>query len=430
MAQANFSLGQVNLTGYLNVTARNTLDLTTVVQRQQINLTTYPAPNISFPNLPSGIYQFDFYNATDVNNITGLLYSSYTVKVQDNVLATEKRIYTGGGGMSYDPPAGASNIPDAYLNGKNVVSVSAEGFRALDPLSEYSLIAGGGIRLLLGKTLADGEKMAVDISYMVPVTTTTGVGLFQGAVTITESAKTLDSSHYNKLLYCESGTTRQVIMLPFISSMPDGAFFYPMTHGGTQYQTKFITQGSDRINFCHGDHPEITLGIGEYLWIEKRGTKFRVLDCAPGLYAVGEKMGGDILTRPNTIPEDDRIVDGDDIPRLYYWLNLFMPITQKIVITDSALNSYARPAGREGAFITCSDSKRFRMPNTQGLYKKGLNSFTNYGSDATRPYDYPGGVQPAQVGESMATLMGKTVKKSGNCYPNYGISWVGRYRNT
>jgi len=65
---------------------------------------------------------------------------------------------------------------------------------------------------------------------------------------------------------------------------------------------------------------------------------------------------------------------------------------------------YTRPANTQGLFIISITKQKFRMPDTQNLSEKGLKSFSSFGGDGTRGYDYPGGFQDAQVGQVTVSL--------------------------
>jgi hypothetical protein len=66
--------------------------------------------------------------------------------------------------------------------------------------------------------------------------------------------------------------------------------------------------------------------------------------------------------------------------------------------------AYTRPANRSGQFIVSITNRVFMMPDSRGKTEKGLKDFTTFGTDVTRPVDFPGGDQPAQVGAFDITL--------------------------
>lgn len=395
MAQAKFSFFQQGLTGYLRVIPKKASNELIDLGYQQFPPVLPTSINIEFDNLDPDVYKFYFYNSPDgVSN--GLLIAVFTIDVKTNIIVSEIRFYRGGGNEATDPEAGTT-IVDAYLDGKTIKKVFKEGFRFLIPDLEYETIAGGGIELLAGLDLADDEVISVEIDYLVAQVNNTTSGMFAGVATIVNSV-TLDSTYLNYRLNCESGSTRLVITLPLLSTIPDGKFFYFSMQGGTQYKTRFLAGGTELIKRAGEDLPEVSIGKGEIAWIEKRGSRWEIISECPGMAQVGEMFSAMYAGHPNTIPKDGRLIDGDDEPRLYWWITNKLPISSRITVAESVLTAaYTHPVGKEGLYVLSVDTKKFRMPNTEGWAERGLKSFTTFGGDGNRTYDYPGGTQPQSI---------------------------------
>lgn len=117
----------------------------------------------------------------------------------------------------------------------------------------------------------------------------------------------------------------------------------------------------------------------------------------------------------NMLPEDNRLLLGDDWPALWYFLTHAFPNANYYILDDNLDNvGYTRPTDvdgfpyKTGLFIISVTKRKFRMPDTQGYSEKGSKSFTTFGADTNRLYDYPGGFEKLQSPDHQHdTLTGK-----------------------
>lgn len=422
MANANFSLGQVNITDFLIVQFRK-VSTPTVIAASQVFAPPQPTTrNISFTGLDPTTYYVDFRESSDGISL-GLLLASYVYDVKNQMIVAEFRYYLVDGGGAHDPASGQDTLTDPYLNGKTIQSIYKEGFRPLVPPSEtfkeYDLVAGGGFKLLNGQLFSGGEVVVVWIAYTVSAPSSTSAGAFKG-VKLIDVNTTLDATYYGYRIKCHSTGSRLVVTFPALASIPDETPFYFTTNKGSQFQTRFLTTGGELFEFAGDDLQEITMGKGEQMWIVKNGSRFEVIDAHANAQQVGQRFPGTWKDHVNTMPEDGRLLDGDDYPRPWWWISAKLPATHYIVDDAVVGGGYLHPAGKEGLFVIHSTLKKFRMPNTQGWSEKGLADFDTYGADAGRTYDYPGGSQAGQVGQFTGTI---PIRK-GNSYtggPNNDI---------
>jgi len=412
----NISVGVTGIANYLLVVVRKVSDPSQEATRQSFG----PAPsaiNMTFELDPT-TYYFDFRDSAD-GVALGTLVATYTVDAASNAIVSEKRYYTCDGAGTYDPAPNTLEITDPYFLNKTVSSVFREAFRFLEPDTEWEQ-TDDTITILSGSTFEPNEKIMIEIVYKSQIATQNETSLFSGVSLLTAST-TLDATYYNKRVKLTGATSVLVITLPTIASMPDGKFFYFNSFGGLQKQTKFICQDADKILYDGLDLPvnelgELWIGKGEHLWIEKRGTFFEVLDAHKGISMVGEKFSATYKSHPNSVIEDGSLYDGDENPRIWYWLQNILPITHKV--TDDAVTGggYVHPAGKEGQFVVHSTLKKFRVPNTQNLFERGLADFDTYGGDvANRPIDYPGGYQEDTMKQTaVSVVMGRTKRGTGS----------------
>lgn len=411
MGQIRLGIGQVNITNYLIIVARKTTT-PLVIEAQESYAPPHPTTrNVVVPasgDLDPVIYYVDAYES--LNGISfDLLLAQFVYDLKNNIILSERRFYTVGGLGPNDPPADQDTLTDAYLDGKTISGVFKEGFRYLKPETEttpeWEVVAGGGIRLLGGKQFSADEVVSIEISYTGnPGGGSSGGSLYNG-VALIDTDTTLDTTYRNKRLRTESAASNKlVVTLEPVGSVPDGTFYHFTSNGGSQNQTRVLPNGSETIKLNGENYPEISIGKGEFLRIVKTGTFWEAEMPHHNILMVGEKFPATWNDHPSSQPEDGALYDGDEWPRMWWWLNNKLPSTHRI--TDDAMTGggYTHPQGKEGLFVLHSTLKKFRMPNTQGWLERGLSNFNSYGGDASRSYDYPGGTQGAQVGQVSFSL--------------------------
>jgi hypothetical protein len=401
MATQGITIGTVGITGHLLINARKASDPGTVVDSKTFAPSHPPFRNISWTGLDAEVYYFDFRESPD-GVALGTLFATREVNVKDQTAIQETRYYRAGGVGANDPAPYQDTVTDTYLDGKTISHVYRDAIsRPLFPPSEltkeYDLVTGGGIKMLNGYNLSEGEGVVIIINLLADVAQPPVAGIYNGVVTLTANT-TLNSTHFNKRLRCESsGSSRQVNTMPVLAGIPEETIFYFMQNGGNQFQTRLLTQGSDLFRYFDSTYNELTIAPGEFLWCEVRVIAsvkyFEVVQAHAGVLQVGERFSASMLGHPNTKPEDGALYDGDDYPRPWWWINNRLPIAHRI-IDDNVVNpGYVHPVGKEGLFVMHSTLKKFRVPNSQGLADKAIKNFNAFGTDVTRLYDYPGGKQ-------------------------------------
>lgn len=402
MANIDLSVGQINITGDLIVRARK-VSTPLVEEAREV----YPAPlassfNVILPasgSIDPTAYYVDFYESADGVSLD-LLLAQFVVQATNEIVTQEVRFYDVGGGGANDPAPDQDTLTDTYLDGKTITMVFRDGVGRplVDPgysSKEYDLVAGGGIQLLNGQLFSFGEKVAIVISYLTDQQQVSGGGMYEGVETITANT-TLSSTHRNKRIRCAGGSTQLVITLEDVSAVPDGTFYHFTHNAGVQLQTKIVPLTT--IAYFNTVYTEMTIGPGEYLRVEKFGGVWEATMVHSGFLQVGERIAATWNDHPNTKPEDGALFDGDDYPRMWYWLTTFLPASHKVFDNGVTAGGYVHPVGQEGLFVLHNALKKFRVPNTQGWSERGLASFDTFNTDATRTYDYPGGTQTENIG--------------------------------
>lgn len=404
MANIDLSVGQINITNNLIARARKVSTPLAEETRE-----VYPAPLPSSFNviLPSSgsidptVYYVDFYESAD-GIALDLLLAQFVVNAKDNIVIEETRWYEVGGSAPTDPAPDQDTLIDVYLDGKTISRVFKDGVGRplVDPsqtYNEFDLVTGGGIQLLGGVLFSFGEKVAVVISYLAQQQQVGGAGLYNGVITITANT-TLSSTHRNKRVRCAGGSTQLVVTLEDVTVVPDGTFYHFTHNAGAQLQTKIVADTGQTVAYFNTVYPEMTIAAGEYLRIEKEGGVWEATLVHEGFLQVGERVAATYRDHPNTKPEDGALYDGDDYPRMWYWLVNSLPASHKVFDNGVTGGGYVHPVGKEGLFVLHNTLKKFRVPNTQGWSERGLASFNSFNTDGTRTYDYPGGTQAENVG--------------------------------
>lgn len=427
------TIGTVNYTDYLHVTASKVSSPNTVAWETWIDVpvTNY---NLIIPGLDPENYYIRFYDSPD-NSSLGAIVSELIVNALTGEYIHERRFYTVDGSGDADPSDGDTGIQDDYLIGKNVTGVFKEGFRYYVPDVEYEFDdTAGGISLLNSVPVASGEVVCVELKYNVGVPSSGGGGgLYDGEIELTGSEETLTTDDLSKRVKLLSSGGAQTVILPSLATFVTGrGYFFDNTVGGGALQVRILFDGSEKLKYngfnaideaAPMELTEFWVSRGETLRLQKMNDNFwEVIGEYKGTN-VGERFDAGFGKHPNTIPEDGRILNVADYPRLWWWINNILPANHKFTYdVDLAYTGIHAVVNnfRRGQFCIDTSGTKFRMPWTTNLVSKGLANFTSFGSDPTRSVDYPGGVQPAQVGEISITI------KKGDGYTG-SVATPGRF---
>jgi hypothetical protein len=400
-------LGTVNYTDWLRVSYAKVSDPTTEVFVQYIDVpvTSY---TLIVPNLEPTNYLVSFRDAP-TNVALGTLVSQAFYNALTGEFEYERRFYTIGA-----LPIGVSNttnvLTDPYLMNKNVTGLFKEGFRYLEPTAEFAHDSAAGTETLITGEFSGGEKWMAEIKYNTGTSgVTAAAGLFSGTVSVTAATYSVLAADKSKRHSLDCAGTKQLVTMCPLSSVATGDYFYfEHKRSGVQAQSRIILPGTDKIlfngfNLASNQLTELWVSKGESLYLRKEGSFWEVIFDYAGT-RVGEQRDATFLNHPNYLPENGVLCDGDEYPGLYWWIKNVMPVAQKI-IDDNVINpGYTHPGNKQGMFVIHSTLRKFRLPNTQGLTKKGLKDFVTYGTDSERFIDQPGGWQDGQVKEYTETV--------------------------
>lgn len=407
MANLRMTLGQVNIVDHMIIRLRLTTAPLAVVASESYAPPHPTTRNVVVPasgSIAPDEYYIDVYESSDGITL-GLLLGQFIHKITDTSSALEWRFYKVGNGDVGDPDPGSVTLTDPYLAGKSLSAVFKQGYGPLTPdpytFKEYDF-ATDTITLLGGQIFSNEEIVAILLENpTAPSGVSGGSGIFSNVITLTTSTS-INSTHYNARLRCEdTGSTIQVHTLPDAAAVPEGTIFYFMQNQGANSQTKILCSGANTIRLGENNYPEVSIGKGEWIHIEKRTISsvhmYEVVGVHAGVEQVGERFSAGTRVHPNCKPEDGTLYDGDQWPRIWYWITNVLPADH--VITDDTVTNggYAHPTGKVGQFVRHSSLKKFRVPNTQNITERGIKTVAGFGTDTTRVYDYPGGMQNESV---------------------------------
>lgn len=399
------NIGTVNYTDYLRITVAKVSAPTELVYETWLN-TPLANFNLVVPGLDGDNYYVSYYDAP-TNIATGSLVAQLIVNGVTGETIYERRFYTVDGAGANDPSNGDTAVVDDYFVGKTIMGVFKEGFRYLEPVSEFS-VTGNSVNDLTGASLSTGEKITIEIRYNVATTTqpTSGNGFYVGIVTITTVTHTLTVSDIDKRVRLAGTTTKQQLTLPALSTVPNGTgYYFDNSIGGLAFQVKLLTNGVDRIlfngfNTASNEFSEFWVSKGEHLLLRKNGSYWEVIGDYSGVN-VGEMVSLKYKDHPNVLPEAGQVIDGDEYPRLWWWVNSVLPAGHKYTDANVGIGIFGHDMTRPGQFILNSNPaiKKMAMPFTLELTQKGLPNFITYNPDAEWANAFPGGFQGEQVGE-------------------------------
>lgn len=395
------TLGTVNYTDFLHVTASKVPFPGITVWETWIDV---PVLNYNFiiPNLDPENYYVRYYDSP-TNSALGVLVAELIVNALTSDIISERRFYTVGGAGANDPIDGSTVITDPYLINKVVTGTFKEGFRYYKETEEYLFDnTAGTITILNGTQLTTDEKFIVELQFSTGVSnSSSGLGgLYSGTITVTEATRTLLESEKDKRVRLVGTISTQTITLPPLGVLAnDNGYYFDNSIGGTAIQVKILTNGADRIRFngfmaASDQFAEFWVSKGEHLLLRKLDNSFwEVILDYKGI-EVGSRQASGYNSQSGWIKEDGSLFDGDEYPRLWWWINTILPNTH-FIVDDFVINGlYNHPPANIGQFVKHSTLKKFRVPNTQNVSEKGLKSFLTFGTDTiNRPIDYPGGFQ-------------------------------------
>lgn len=399
-------LGTVNYTDYLRVSISKVSDPSIEVQVKYIDV---PVSNytITFNDIDPATYYVRFRDAPN-NSSLGTLISECLVEANSNEYEFEMKFYEIGALPDGVTISGdMKTLTDPYFDGKLIYSTFKEGYRPLQPVSEYTVT--GTSLTLINTVFSNGEKFVVQLKNKVTgagsSVSTGSIGvIFKDTISVTGTSYSIAASDAGKRFLLNSIGNTQIVNLPALSTLANGdTFYFEHKKDGLQKQTKILFNGMDKLffnGFNAGSNllSEIWVGKGESLFLQKNANDWDLIFDYKGTN-IGERFAATHREHPNTIMDDGNIYDGDEYPRLWWWINNVIHAGTKIIDDNVTSPTYSWPAGKQGLFVIHSTLKKFRTPNFQGLSEKGMKNFTSYGSDSDRIYDYPGGFQDQQVSQ-------------------------------
>lgn len=396
MPDAKFSLFAINVPDYLIMRARETTAPGAEVGNRAV-LGPNPTGTLNFlvTDLRPVNHYLDLYESVDGVTLSNLL-GTFTWDVKTLQVTEELRYYVVDSSVNNSPVDGTNSFTDDYLTGKTVSSFEKRSIGPLVPdgqgLGVEWSIAGAVITLGVDMpAFTSQETYVARITYATIVDTPINTGFFKGVKTITADTL-LDITYRNCRIKCNGLTDRLVATMEDITSIPNGTFWYFMDqNGGAQLQTK-IALTSGNILFNGANFPETWIGKADCIWIEFNDGIFEIIQPSDVLRNVGKHSSETGVNFANLYPEDFSLYSADDLPAIYYWLLHSFPSANYIVFDDNVDNpAYVGDPARPGLFTVSTTKRMFRFPNTQGLSEKGSKSFTTFGADPDRLYDYPGG---------------------------------------
>jgi hypothetical protein len=383
MAVAKLYFGNLNITDSIIVDAVKTTTPGIVEATRTFSPPHSTIENAILPEsgeIDAGVYFINYYSSSD-GTTKDLLIAQFEIDLKNKKPISEKRFYQVGGIRDADPAPDQNELQDGYLEGKNVTGVSREGFGDLVPdtytFAQYERDSPGIIRLLNGQTFNQDETIAVTITYTQEYEdSASNNGFYNGTVNIASNTQ-LTSNYRNKRLRCAGETSILVLTLEDIDTVPDGKFYYIHSVDGEHKQVRLLPFENGQDFLFEGElYTEISLGYGEMVRIEKFGSRWEIVTPLPGMARVGERINRTTKNSRNAIAEDPRILyDGDELPRIWYWIKTNLPANHYHVDDAVVNNNYVHPTGKEGMFVIHSSQKKFRTPNSQGRYIRGVNNY-------------------------------------------------------
>lgn len=369
-----------------------------------VDSTDHSSPqNFQFSNLDPGVYLVKIHESPDGTTLGNLRHDFWQDAVTNQQVSVEDRWYTADGLAAHDPVSGQNEIPDAYLDGRTVLLVYKEGFRPLEPVTEWTSIVGGGVELLLTALLSPGEKVLVQIAVAISVGSTINNDAFSQLEVVTGNV-TLTSTEYNKAIIVQSVANKQTTTLPLISGVPDSKGYLIRHDGANAINVIVQAQAGEVIRFRGNDVNRVVLGKGEFVKLIKSGSLWYVNDERGQWDRVGEiiaaRFAGDNMLLFDGTTEYDLSV--------YVRLDEYVDALPAAQVVDYA--TFAA-SDKKGFFAKDTVNNKVKLPMLFDMSIRFLKN--NGGSDTDRTDNIPGGYQAGMVGDFTATVTGRSAAAAG-----------------
>lgn len=231
----------------------------------------YPAPygqvSLLIEGLDNAWYNVIFYRSSD-----GTTLDEEILRIAGNAASGQqgtitRKVYTVGGGGTYDPNDGDSGLRDPALMGEQYWIEE----RGTGPMkdSEYTDRSddGGGFDWNDGKVFTDGGVYTVFIvGTSTEPSTNTGGGDFSDIYELTEDEDYDAGTMGGKVIVVNGSDTVVTLAIPNLSLVPDSKFRMT-THGGSQRNAIIQFDAGDTVEFLRGDENKVILGEGEEIEI-------------------------------------------------------------------------------------------------------------------------------------------------------------------
>jgi len=380
MAQASFSIGQVNITGYLRVIAREVSNPTAEVSNLLFSAPHPTTRNIVVNSLNPVPHYFDFYETPGAGTLGTLLGSFF----QDVGLITQSMVdflsFVVDRGQPNDPVSGTNEYVNTQLQGCQL-QVSQRGFGPYSP-DEISILPGGGFRLPTGYTFGSSDTwFIVAVKATAQPAPIVAKNIFEDI--IQESGNfTITTGHYNRIIEATGGATVQTATIADLNVLPNLTQFEFNTHSfGGRYLAITVSGG----NIKHRGSLKTTIWLGKYetLVVVKKGANLVIVSWDGDHSRVGEKVKGDIAPS-NSIAEQGGWLLIADYPRLYFDYVSQIPPGQLSAI---AAGNVVEPT----KWAIDSANNRFWVPDTGGYFERNVD--INGDVDTQRTERYTGSAQ-------------------------------------
>lgn len=187
----------------------------------------------------------------------------------------------------------------------------------------------------------------------------------------------LDDTYFGKKLICEPAGDYIEVTLPNIATVPDGRKMMVEVSGDSVKSVKFLTYGSDVINFLIGNLIAIT---GESFSIYKFSRpggdpEWRVCEADGNFKTVGESVSDDSVQADVFGKElfDGRSLDKFKYARLFEEFVEHLPLAQ-VVDYDSWNTGNNKYFFSKANSADPGNANKFKIPDRRGLFERNNNA--------------------------------------------------------
>lgn len=195
-------------------------------------------------------------------------------------------------------------------------------------------------------------------------------------IAVVTASSNVDNTIIGKIIQANATGANIVLSLDPLANFPVG-YVLPINATCNPGKNVTVTANGVQLIILNGGYADSSIYMhdGETLFLLRAGGYWQVIAFRGNFVDVGQPIDGYINVQ-NTLPRNGSLLNRDDYPRLWKWINEKVPGNMKVSdatwSSDPLINGVSRPLYR-GLFSTGNGSTTFRLPDDRGMFNRYLD---------------------------------------------------------